>query len=249
MVTIQLFGRLSCVPELYGADRMTSVLLLDPSGSEQHVRLQHRFAAAGWQVHVLPMDAGPSAALIIGTLAICGDGCGEGVVDWLRTRGYQIVCVPHFAGQRDCRWSHAGQHLWIGFGAGHTTRRGAEAVRDIVRPLGIQVHLLHVLNLPYLSQCLCPFGDRAMWHAGSFMPAGRTELQRTFRELVDVPMRFLYVCCSVPLNDRTLLVPKIADARPWLRSHVTGVRFEETNVNQLITDGGVSCLSLIIQSP
>jgi hypothetical protein len=65
-----------------------------------------------------------------------------------------------------------------------------------------------------------------------------------------VPMRFLFVCNSVVLNERTLLVPKIADARPWLREHVGGVRFEEVNVSEFQLSGGaVSCLALVTQSP
>jgi N-dimethylarginine dimethylaminohydrolase len=242
----------------------------------QHRRLRDRYEAAGWHVDVLPATPGypdavfvSNAALIVehGRLAILSRfsvadrrGEEEAVGAWLRGKGYQVVQLPaeeglYFEGRGDSRWSHGGRHLWIGYGAGRTTLRGATAVREILRPLGIEVHPLHIVDRRtyHLDLCLCPLpgaGDRAMWHAGSFMPAGRTELSRAFKQLINVPMRFLFVCNGVVLNDRTLLVPKIADARPWLREHVACVRFEETNVSEFQLSGGaVSCMSLITQSP
>jgi N-dimethylarginine dimethylaminohydrolase len=241
----------------------------------QHQRLRDRFEAAGFCVEVAHGDPRhpdavfvSNAALVVGSLVILARfavvdrrGEEEAVATWFQQRGgYRIVRLPneeglYFEGLGDCRWSHGGRHLWIGYGAGRTTRRGAEAVRDLLRPLGIEVHPLHIANRQtfHLDICLCPLpgaGDRAMWHAGSFMPAGRVELGRFFRQLINVPLRFLFVCNGVVLDDRTLLVPKIADARPWLREHVSGVRFEETNVGEFqLTGGGVSCMSLIIRFP
>jgi N-dimethylarginine dimethylaminohydrolase len=244
----------------------------------QHQRLKERYEAAGWTVHVLPATVGypdavfvSNAALVVGSLAILSRfsvadrrGEEEALGRWFRSvGGYQVVQLPeedglYFEGLGDCRWSHNGRHLWIGYGTGRTTRRGAIAVRDLLRPLGIEVHPLHIQDRRtyHLDLCLCPLpgGNRAMWHAGSFTDAGRTELSRAFKQLINVPLRFLYVCNGVILNDRTMLIPKIADARPWLRAHVAGARFEETNVNEFqLAGGAVSCLSLIlspsIQSP
>lgn len=241
----------------------------------QHQRFRERYEAAGWTVHVLPATVGypdavfvSNAALVVGSLVILSRfsvadrrGEEEAVAHWFRSvGGYRIVQLPeedglYFEGLGDCRWSHGGRHLWIGYGAGRTTRRGAIAVRDLLKPMGIEVHPLHIQDRRtyHMDLCLCPLpgvGDRAMWHATSFTEAGRTELSRAFNQLINVPLRYLFVCNGVPLDSRTLLVPKIADARPWLRSHVAGVRFEETNVGEFqLAGGAVSCMSLITHKP
>jgi dimethylargininase len=235
----------------------------------QHDRLKARYEAAGWRVIVLPSTGHPdevyvsNAALVVGDLVILSRfavvdrrGEEEAVAHWFRSvGGYRVVQLPeedglYFEGLGDCRWSHNGRHLWIGFGAGRTTKKGVIAVRDLLKPLGIEVHPLHIQDRRtyHLDLCLCPLpgpGNRAMWHATSFTDAGRTELSRAFKQLINVPLRFLYACNGVILNDRTLLIPKIADARPWLRA--AGVRFEETNVNEFqLAGGAVSCMSLVI---
>ena len=242
----------------------------------QHQRLKERYEAAGWLTIVLPASGYPdevyvsNAALVVGDMIILSRfsvadrrGEEEAVARWASTvGGYRIVRLPeenglYFEGLGDSRWSHGGRHLWIGYGAGRTTLRGANAVRELLKPMGIEVHPLHIQDRRtyHLDLCLCPLpgGVRAMWHAGSFMPAARAELERIFGRhgsLINVPLRFLYVCNGVVLNDRTLLVPKIADARSWLREHVTGVRFEETNMNEFqLAGGAVSCMSLVIRSP
>jgi N-dimethylarginine dimethylaminohydrolase len=239
------------------------------NAAAQHQRLRARYEAAGWRVVVLPAVAAypdlvfaSNTALVVGNMVVLSRfavpsrrGEEEVVAAWFREAGFRIVRLPeedglYFEGLGDCRWSHGGRHLWVGYGAGRTTRRGAEAVRDILKPMDIEVHPLHIVNRRtyHLDLCLCPLpgSNRALWHAGSFMPAGRAELKRVFDSLVDIPWRFLYACNGVVLNDTTLLVPKIADARSWLREHC-GCRIEETNVSEFqLAGGAVSCLSLVL---
>lgn len=250
--------------------------IVDPErAAAQHARLRDRYEAAGWRVMVA--NGAPThpdavfvsnAALVVGDLAILSrfavsDRRGEEEIvgTWLRLAGYRVIRLPdedglYFEGLGDCRWSHGGRHLWIGFGAGRTTRRGAEAVRDLLKPLGIEVHPLHIQDRRtyHLDLCLCPLpggGDRALWHAGSFLPAGRAELERVFGRrgaLINVPGDLMFACNGVVLDERTLLVPKIVGGRAWLRAHIGGgCRIEEVNVGEFqLAGGAVSCMSLVL---
>ena len=251
--------------------------VVDPGrAAAQHARLRARYEAAGWRVVVV--DGAPAhpdavfvsnAALVVGNLVVLARfsvsdrrGEEETVGAWFKSAGYRVVRLPdedglYFEGLGDCRWSHGGRHLWVGFGAGRTTRRGAEAVRDILKPFGIEVHPLHIQDRRtyHLDLCLCPLpggGDRALWHAGSFLPAGRAELERVFGRrcgsLINVPGDLLFACNGVVLDERTLLVPKIAGGRAWLREHIGGgCRIEEVNVGEFqLAGGAVSCMSLVL---
>lgn len=175
---------------------------------------------------------------------------------WLRAGGWRVVELPEgafFEGQGDCRWSHGGRQLWVGYGAGRTTLRGIAAVRAALVAAGrgdIQVHPLALVSgrAYHLDLALCPFGDggeRALWSPWAFSGAGRATLRRFF-DLVAVPRRFSWACNSVSVGG-VLLVPRdgATGYRSWLRD-ATGQQIVEANVSEFQkAGGGVSCMVLL----
>jgi N-dimethylarginine dimethylaminohydrolase len=186
------------------------------------------------------------------------------VGDWLRRNGWRTVELPEgalFEGAGDSRWSHGGQHLWIGYGAGRTTLRGIAAVREALRAAGrsdIQVHGLRLVSgrAYHLDLALCPFGSgsgsgsgvpKALWSPWAFAPEARETLRRHF-DLVGVPRRYFWACNSVFLPSGDLLVPRdpTPGYRAWLRE-ATGLTVVEVNVSEFQkAGGGVSCMVLAI---
>lgn len=181
---------------------------------------------------------------------------------WLRAGGWRIVELPegaHFEGQGDCRWSHDGRVLWVGYGAGRTSLRGIAALRAALVAAGrsdIRVHPLALVSgrAYHMDLALCPFGkglERALWNPWAFAPAGRTALRAAFDGgLVAVPRKFAWACNSVAIGDRTLLVPREGEEgyRAWIRS-ATGLRIVEVNVSEFQkAGGGVSCMVLLDQN-
>lgn len=179
---------------------------------------------------------------------------------WLRAGGWRVVELPegaYFEGEGDCLRSHGGQHLWIGYGVGRTNLRGVAAVRAALREAGrtdIRVHPLALVSgrAYHMDLALCPFGarlERALWTPWAFAPAGRAALRAAFGPggLVAVPRRFFWVCNSVPIGDRTLVVPRVGEEgyRSWLRG-ATGLRIVEVNVSEFHKAGGaVKCMVLM----
>lgn len=186
---------------------------------------------------------------------------GESAVvgQWLRAGGWRVVTLPegaYFEGQGDCRWSHGGRMLWVGYGAGRTTLRGVAALRAALQEAGradIRVHPLALVSgrAYHMDLALCPFGtggERALWNPWAFAPAGRTALRAAFGGgLVAVPRRYAWACNSVAIGDRTLLVPRegAEGYRSWVRG-ATGLRIVEVNVSEFQkAGGGVSCMVLM----
>ena len=204
-----------------------------------------------------------NACLIVGSVAILSRfrvrerrGEEEAVGNWLREqRGLTVLRLPeeeglYFEGQGDCRWSHDGQRLWIGYGAGRTTLRGAEAVRRLLGPR-VQATPLHIVDprTYHLDLCLFPLPNgKALWHSGSFDPAARTSLRQAFGDgLIAVPWKFLYACNGVAMGRRDLVVPRLAveGYRAWMREK-TGLRIHEVQVDEFHKAGGsVSCMVLM----
>ena len=248
----------------------------------QWVRLRERLEElTGQSVGVVPAEVGLPDQVFVSNAALlfrAGDGArtailarfahperaGESAVlgRWLRAGGWRIVELPegaHFEGQGDCRWSHGGHHLWVGYGAGRTSLRGIAALRAALVAAGrtdIRVHPLALVSgrAYHMDLALCPFGaglERAMWNPWAFAPAGRTALRAAFGPspsgLVAVPRKFAWACNSVAIGDRTLLVPREGEEgyRAWIRS-VTGMRIVEVNVSEFQkAGGGVSCMVLM----
>lgn len=193
---------------------------------------------------------------------------GEEIIvgDWLRRRGVEVIKLPeyeglYFEGGGDAIWSHSpsGKHLWIAYGAGRTTRTGAEAVRDIVRRLtpSVSVHLLRTNGgaAYHLDLCFLPVGPRrVLVQNGSFSPAALTEIKRIYGEegVVRVPSRYFFACNSIVLpagmseTDGVILTPKliVEGYRSWL-ARKTGLRVVEINVSEFQKAGGsVACMVL-----
>ena len=195
----------------------------------------------------------------------------EAVVgDWLRARGVTVHELPraeglYFEGGGDTIWSHEGRHMWIAYGAGRTTRAGAEAVRALVRELTprVSVHLLRTVSpLTYhLDLCFLPVGSRrVLVQRGSFNGAGLAEIERVFGagRVVRVPPRYLFACNSVVVPSAAatgegrgvIITPKLAAEgyRAWLAAR-TGLRVVEVNVSEFQKAGGaVACMILSVGS-
>jgi N-dimethylarginine dimethylaminohydrolase len=246
----------------------------------QWTRLQERLTElTGQSVGVVPAASGLPDQVFVSNAALlfrAGDGtrtailarfahperAGESAVigRWLRAGGaWRVIELPdgtHFEGQGDCRWSHGGRMLWVGYGAGRTSLRGIAALRAALVAAGrsdIRVHPLALVSgrAYHMDLALCPFGsglERALWNPWAFAPAGRAALRAAFGpSLVAVPRKFAWACNSVAIGDRTLLVPREGEEgyRAWIRS-ATGMRIVEVNVSEFQkAGGGVSCMVLI----
>jgi N-dimethylarginine dimethylaminohydrolase len=248
----------------------------------QWTRLRERLTElTGEEVGVVPAATGLPDLVFVSNAALlfrAGDGTrvailarfakperqGESAVvaRWLRAEGWRVVELPegaNFEGVGDCRWSHGGRMLWVGYGAGRTSLRGIAAVRAALVAAGradIRVHPLALVSgqAYHMDLALCPFGPdkrQALWSPWAFSAAGRAALRFSFgSELVVVPRRYAWACNSVAIGDRTLLVPREAATgyRSWLRS-ATGQRIVEVNVSEFQkAGGGVSCMVLMDQN-
>ena len=181
--------------------------------------------------------------------------------------GFKVIELPerdglYFEGQGDCRWSHDGTHLWFAYGTGRSTMAGIEAVEQIIlkeaAAAGWQppkFHRLHIVEKKtyHMDLCFLPLPNgKILFHASSFDAASRANVKHVFGKdkMVDVPLKYLYVCNSVWLPDGTLVIPKLdsGPCRNWMHK-ATGMRIEETNVNQFqLAGGSVSCMTLPIWS-
>lgn len=181
--------------------------------------------------------------------------------------GFKVIELPereglYFEGQGDCRWSHDGAHLWFAYGAGRSTNAGIEAVEEAIlreaKEAGWQppkFHRLHIVEKKtyHLDLCFLPLPNgKILFHSSSFDAASRANVKHVFgkENLVDVPLKYLYVCNSVWLPDGTLMIPKLnsGPCRNWIH-HATGMRIEEANVNQFqLAGGSVSCMTLPVWS-
>ena len=186
------------------------------------------------------------------------------VENYLRSIGIKnIHTLPekeglYFEGQGDCRWSHDGKHLWMAYGAGRSTLSGIKAVEEIIlkeaAALGWMpptIHRIHIVDLKtyHMDLCFLPLPNgRCLYHNTSFDRASQQEIEKVFgkEKCVHVPLRFLYGCNSVVVNDKLLIAPKLAhpDYRSWMRKH-TGMHVEHVNVSEFeLAGGSVSCLVL-----
>jgi N-dimethylarginine dimethylaminohydrolase len=254
----------------YAINPLTELTVAVDQGKAR-TQWQHLYdvlVGAGATLTVLP-SAGPrfpdyvfaaNHAVVIGSTAILSRfrsierrGEEEVTANWLLAHGYTIHRLPdgmYFEGEGDCVWSHDHTRLWIGYGAGRTTRAGAEAVRAILRKSlneAIDIQLLHLQDTRFyhLDLCLRPLPTgQCLWRAGAFSPAARETLRRAFGSLIDVPDRWPYLCNS-SIVGRTLLVPRSgAEARAWLRSRVR-MPIREINVSEFQKAGGaLRCMIL-----
>lgn len=230
----------------------------------QHERLCAAIERAGGKVVLLPPRGYAdevflsNAGMILGDTVILSRFAPEprrGEEEALTVLPYRTVRLPptvFFEGQGSCRWSHDRRVLWIGYGAGRTSRGGAETVARIARQHGITVHLLRIVDprTYHMDLCFCPLPNgRLLWRPGSFPPAERELVRRSFRECITVPWRFAYGCNSLVVGD-TLITPRCAGTdqgdswRSWIRAK-SGMRVIDVNMSEFEKAGGsVSCCVL-----
>lgn len=175
--------------------------------------------------------------------------------------GYKVISLPdkdglYFEGQGDSRYSNEGRHLWMCYGTnGRSTKAGIEAVRSAIMEEALSLNwippTIHSLQMVekktyHLDLCFLPLPNgKLMLHTTSFSPASNKEIINHFGKtnVIHVPLKYLYACNSVCLDEKTLLIPKL-DCRQWMHEK-TGMRIEEVNVNEFhLAGGSVSCMVL-----
>ena len=181
--------------------------------------------------------------------------------------GFKVIELPereglYFEGQGDCRWSNDGKDLWFAYGTDRSTQAGIEAVEAAImkeaKESGWQppkFHRLHIVEKKtyHMDLCFLPLPNgKLLFHATSFSAASRHHVEHVFgkRNIVDVPLKYLYACNSVWLPDGTLVIPKLdsGPCRGWMHK-ATGMHVEEVNVNEFqLAGGSVSCMTLPIWS-
>ena len=176
--------------------------------------------------------------------------------------GYKVISLPekeglYFEGQGDTRWSDEGKHLWMCYGTDRTTKAGIQAVKDaiyeeaaLVGWVPPKIHSLQMVEkiTYHLDLCFLPLPNgNLVLHESSFSAASRKEIVSHFgkAQVHSLPLKYLYGCNSVWLNEKRLLIPRLPDGcRQWMHK-ATGMLVEETNVNQFhLAGGSVSCMVL-----
>jgi N-dimethylarginine dimethylaminohydrolase len=180
---------------------------------------------------------------------------------FLKTLGYKVVSLPEheglqYEGQGDSRWSHEGKDLWLCYGTGRTTKSGIQAVKEAILKEAIlanwippTVHTLHIVEKKtyHMDLCFLPLpNDRVLCHESSFDAASRKEIRNHFGKdkTIHVPLKFLYACNSVWLDEKHLLIPRLPDCRSWMYN-ASKMKIEEVNVDQFhLAGGSASCMVL-----
>ena len=208
----------------------------------------------GWptKVAILARYANPERR---GEELLCGT--------FLKTLGYKVISLPqqeglYYEGQGDSRWSHEGKDLWLCYGTGRTTKSGIQAVKDIIIKEAMEanwipptIHTLHIVEKKtyHMDLCFLPLpNNRVLCHESSFDAASRKEIRNHFGKdkTIHVPLKYLFVCNSVWLDERHLLIPRLPDCRSWMYNG-SKMKIEEVNVDQCHLAGGSdSCMVLAL---
>lgn len=169
--------------------------------------------------------------------------------------GYKVISLPekeglYFEGQGDSRWSDDGKHFWMSYGTGRSSKSGIEAVRSAIQEeahlqgwVPPSIHVLHIVEKRtyHLDLCFLPLPNgRVLVHSQSFSPASNKEIVNHFGKpnVIHVPLKYIYACNSVWLDETTLLIPKLeSGCRQWMYEK-TGMRVEEVNVGEFQLAGG-----------
>ena len=179
--------------------------------------------------------------------------------------GYKLRYLPEreglsYEGQGDSRWSHNGRHLWLCYGTGRTTKSGIDAVKAIILEEAVianwippKIHTLHIVEKKtyHLDLCFLPLPNgRLLSHMTSFSLASRKHIESIFgkEQIINVPLKYLYICNSVWINEKTIFIPKLPECRQWMYS-ASKMKVEEINVSEFhLAGGSVSCMSLALWS-
>jgi N-dimethylarginine dimethylaminohydrolase len=181
----------------------------------------------------------------------------------LHSLGYKVISLPdepnlHYEGQGDSRWSHDGKDLWLCYGTGRTTKRGIEAVREVILKEALEsnwlpptIHQLHIIEKKtyHLDLCFLPLpNNRLLLHETSFSTESRNEILEKFgrANTIHIPLRLIYTCNSVWLDEENLLLPKL----PWSEKPIekkTRMNCHEIDVSEFhLAGGSVSCMVLAL---
>ena len=177
--------------------------------------------------------------------------------------GYKVISLPDREGlyfEGDTRWSNNGKDLWMCYGTGRTTLAGIEAVREAIMGEATlnswpppTIHVLKMIGrITYqLGLCFLPLPNgRVLLHCTSFSPGSNKIIVNHFgkKNCVSLPLKYLYACNSVYLDEHTLLIPKLPGCRQWMYA-VTSMKIIEVNVEQFHMAGGsVACMVLPLWS-
>jgi len=182
---------------------------------------------------------------------------------FLKTLGYKVISLPEqeglqYEGQGDSRWSHEGKDLWLCYGTGRTTKSGIQAVKEAILKEAIlanwippTVHTLHIVEKKtyHMDLCFLPLpNDRVLCHESSFDASSRKEIRNYFGKdkTIHVPLKFLYACNSVWLDEKHLLIPRLPECRSWMYN-ASKMKIEEVNVDQFhLAGGSASCMVLAL---
>jgi len=179
--------------------------------------------------------------------------------------GYKVISLPeqeglYYEGQGDSRWSNDGKDLWLCYGTGRTTKAGIEAVKAAILKEALEskwlpptVHTLQMVEKKtyHLDLCFLPLPNGiCLLHESSFSAASRKELRNHFGKdkTLHVPIKYMYACNSVWLDEKHLLIPRLPDCRQWLYNG-SKMKIEEVTVDQYhLAGGSVSCMVLALWS-
>jgi N-dimethylarginine dimethylaminohydrolase len=182
---------------------------------------------------------------------------------FLHSFGYKVISLPdepglHYEGQGDSRWSHEGKDLWLCYGAGRTTKSGIRAVREVILKEALEsnwlppaIHELHIIEKKtyHMDLCFLPLpNNRLLLHETSFSLESRKKILEKFgrQNTIHIPLRLIYTCNSVWLDERNLLIPKL----PWSEKpieHKTKMSCHEIDVSEFhLAGGSVSCMVLAL---
>ena len=181
----------------------------------------------------------------------------------LHSLGYKVISLPdepglHYEGQGDSRWSHEGKDLWLCYGTDRTSKSGIQAVTEAILKEALEskwlppaIHALHIIEKKtyHMDLCFLPLpNNRVLLHETSFSQESRKEIIDKFGRLntIHIPLRLIYTCNSVWLDERHLLIPKL----PWSEKPIedkTKMKCHEIGVSEFhLAGGSVSCMVLAL---
>jgi len=179
------------------------------------------------------------------------------------TLGYKVISLPeeenlYYEGQGDSRWSHNGKDLWLCYGTGRTTKSGITAVRNAILKEALEanwmpptIHSLHIIEPAtyHLDLCFLPLLNlKVILHEASFSAESKKEIRDHFgkENVLNVPLNFMYACNSLWLNNKHLLVPKLANSKKWMYSG-SNMKIHHLDVDSFhLAGGSVSCMVLAL---
>jgi N-dimethylarginine dimethylaminohydrolase len=177
--------------------------------------------------------------------------------------GYKVISLPeetnlYYEGQGDSRWSHDGKDLWLCYGTGRTTKSGIAAVRDAILKEALEanwmpptIHSLHIVEPAtyHLDLCFLPLPNlKIILHENSFSTESIKEIKDKFGNdnILNVPLKFMYACNSLWLNNKDLLAPKLASSKKWAYTG-SNMKIHKIDVDSFhLAGGSVSCMVLAL---